>query len=287
MMRSLLIPLDFSASSEKALRRAIRLPLADGARVTLLHVVPRLPPGTRARAEGDAREALDAAIAKVAPLFASDVVLRGIVKVGAPVAEITRLARSSRADLIVMGRGAGRLRDIFLGSTAERVLRRGATPVLLVRTPGKTAYRRPLLAVDDDDALGEAAGFLLRVLSEPRPGVTWLHAYDVPWQGYRYPSLESTELQAYVRQMRRTAQEHIETRLAAVAGETTGWRAHLRRGSPRMIIPKTVASLKSDLLVLGTHAYQGVTHAFLGTVAGDVLREVPCDVLVVPRRPAS
>lgn len=34
--------------------------------------------------------------------------------------------------------------------------------------------------------------------------------------------------------------------------------------------------------MLGTHGYSGVAHVLLGTVAGDVLREVACDVLVVP-----
>jgi nucleotide-binding universal stress UspA family protein len=36
------------------------------------------------------------------------------------------------------------------------------------------------------------------------------------------------------------------------------------------------------LLVLGTRGYTGVAHILFGTVAGDVLRAVACDVLVVP-----
>jgi hypothetical protein len=41
---------------------------------------------------------------------------------------------------------------------------------------------------------------------------------------------------------------------------------------------------RADLLLLGTHGRAGLAHALLGTVAGDVLRDVQCDVLVVPPR---
>ena len=47
---------------------------------------------------------------------------------------------------------------------------------------------------------------------------------------------------------------------------------------------KAVEKADTDLLVLGTRGFTGVAHLFLGTVAGDVLRDVACDVLVVPPR---
>ncbi|NTX17898.1 universal stress protein, partial [Myxococcus sp. CA056] len=57
-----------------------------------------------------------------------------------------------------------------------------------------------------------------------------------------------------------------------------------RYGSPRTVIPDVVAKSRADLLLLGTHGRAGIAHALLGTVAGDVLRDVTCDVLVVPPR---
>ena len=59
MFRSLLVPLDLSPASARVVRRAGLLPLAPGAKLTLLHVVPRaLPRAARLRAEADARKAL-------------------------------------------------------------------------------------------------------------------------------------------------------------------------------------------------------------------------------------
>ncbi|HRI93084.1 MAG TPA: universal stress protein, partial [Accumulibacter sp.] len=67
------------------------------------------------------------------------------------------------------------------------------------------------------------------------------------------------------------------------------WRLHLRHGSPRHQVLRVTRAKRADLLVLGTRGRGGLSFAFLGSVAGDVLRESPCDVLLVPppseRRP--
>ncbi len=65
-----------------------------------------------------------------------------------------------------------------------------------------------------------------------------------------------------------------------------GWRTRARPGPPRRVIPKAVKTSESDLLALGTHGSR-LARPYLGTVAGDVLRDVTCDVLVVPPRRRS
>jgi nucleotide-binding universal stress UspA family protein len=65
--------------------------------------------------------------------FATDDI---IVVRGNPVEEILNHADESNCDLIVMGtHGQGTLADAMMGSTARRVLRRSAKPVLVVRLP--------------------------------------------------------------------------------------------------------------------------------------------------------
>ena len=43
---------------------------------------------------------------------------------------------------------------------------------------------------------------------------------------------------------------------------------------------------EADLLLLGTSAFSRAAYVFLGTVAGDLLREAKCDVLLVPPAPS-
>lgn len=288
---SLLIPVDLSPATERILGRAALLPLAQNAQLTLLHVVPRLlPRETRLRAERDAEKALQLAARNVARRLPKGVQVSARVTGGVAAAEIARHARAGKAELIVMGRGGGRaLRDIFLGSTAERVIRRGQLPVLVVRLPAREAYQRPMLALDRFPEAVGALAMTLRVLASPRPPLGLIHAYEAPYDSIIYPSLSSEQGQEYREQYRRKAL-HDMARLLAFGladvtpshGDWPSWKAYVRYGSPRLVIPSTVAKAAADLLVLGTHGHTGVAHALLGTVAGDVLREVPCDVLVVP-----
>jgi nucleotide-binding universal stress UspA family protein len=65
------------------------------------------------------------------------------------------------------------------------------------------------------------------------------------------------------------------------------WQTHIEHGPPRLVIGKAVQKMDADLLVLGTRAHTGVAHLFVGSVAAEILRDVPCDVLVVPPRRAA
>lgn len=289
VLRSLLISVDLSSGTDRVVGRAASLPLAKGARLTLLHVVPKLlPPNARKRAESDARDALETLADTLASAAPEGVVIRQVVKVGSAAAEIAKQARSSKAELIVMGRGGGKLRDVFLGSTAERVIRQGQLPVLVVRLAPRGGYRQPALAIALDEAADDAVDALLRVLPPPRPPVTLIHAFEVPFQATVYPSLSTADAEEYRDQHQRKARREID-RLLSSALEKSGagqdaprWKIQVRLGSARLVIERAVEKSKIDLLVLGTHGHAGIAHAFLGSVAGDVLREVACDVLVVP-----
>jgi len=292
--RSLLIPVDLSAATQQLLARVALLPLARKARLTLLHVVPKLlSREARRRAQSDAGRALELAASTLARRLPASVRITPRVTVGAAAAEIARYARLRKAELIVMGRGGGgRVSDIFLGSTAERVIRAGQLPVLVVRLRPHAAYQCPLLALDMDEAAQGVLPLALRVLSSPRPLAGVVHAYEIPAHGLIYPSLLAEQKQEQRQHYQRKALQALEGMVAtalakekAAPGELS-WKAHLHHGSPRTVIPKVVAKTGADLLVLGSRGHAGVAHVLLGSVAGDILREVPCDVLVVPPAPS-
>ena len=98
MLRSLLIAIDLSASSDRVLGRAALLPLSDHARVTVLHVIPKgLPARARGLAKRDAQKAVEAAASRLTRTLAKAVAVRGVVKVGNPAAEIIKRAASVKA----------------------------------------------------------------------------------------------------------------------------------------------------------------------------------------------
>jgi len=132
-----LIPVDFSAPSDRALAYAITMAQKLQARLTLLHVI-YLPPlagvnlTTQMSAiEEAAHQATDAYLQQVqdAGLPGEKIICQGI-----PWQEIVQKAEDVGADLIIMGtHGRTGLQHIFLGSVAEKVVRLAPCSVLTVR----------------------------------------------------------------------------------------------------------------------------------------------------------
>jgi nucleotide-binding universal stress UspA family protein len=291
--RSVLVPVDLTPYSDRVVGRVALLPLAEDARVTLLHVVPgSLPLADERRARRDASKALEDEARHLRKSLSVDI--ETIVEVGAAARKIAASANAVKAELIVMGRGSRRaFREVFLGSTAERVVRQGKLPVLVVRLPGRAAYARPALALDLDRAAHPVLRLMLRMLPPPRPRVTIIHALDEPYRSYAYHSLsgEAAERDA-ARQLHASARlrrllAKALARSGALPRDVPVARTVVRHGAPQIVIENAVQQAATDLLVLGTRARTGVAHALLGTVAGDVLRNVACDVLVVPPRPSG
>lgn len=135
-----LAPTDFSPPATHAVRHALELARRFGARITLLHVLGFDPdaaisasvqPAMAEVLEDRARTAmldLEAVAAHVHDLDVEIVLTRGT-----PSVEIVRTVEDEGCDLLVIGaHGRSALRHMLFGSTAERVIRKAACPVLVV-----------------------------------------------------------------------------------------------------------------------------------------------------------
>jgi nucleotide-binding universal stress UspA family protein len=272
------------------------LPLADDARVTVLHVVPKgLTFREQRNAERDAGRMLADEVRHHIEALPDGVTIEPLVQVGSTAKSISSSALTLKSELIVMGRRSKRsLRDDVLGSTAERVIRQAKVPALVVRLTPRSPYRRPAIALAFDQAAHAAIGMMLRMLPRPHPTVNVIHAFGAPYGTFFYPSLSDEATEERMLELELRATERITSLLRkslAKANDSganmSAWKPHIRFGSARNVIERTVRKLGSDLLVLGTHGRTGAAYLFLGTVAGDVLRQSKCDVLVVPPTRAS
>jgi nucleotide-binding universal stress UspA family protein len=288
--QSVLVALDLSTLSERVMGRVALLPLAEGARITLLHVLSRSLTSGQREAEQRARRALEAQAASLRPSLPLNASIDLVVKVGTGASDIAACAEETNADLTVVGRGSRNLfRDTFVGSTAERVVRRARRAVLVVRLPAGAPYRRPVLAIDTDEAAREAVMLLLRAIPPPRPIVSVIHACESSREEPLAPGLGSepdAQRDSQQRQLARALSALLTNAVARAKvanDDAPWWLTHVRHGSPRAVIKEDAERCQADLLVLGTRGLEGVAHLFMGTVAGDVLRDVACDVLVAPR----
>jgi nucleotide-binding universal stress UspA family protein len=138
--KHILVPVDFSEPSDRALQVAMDLAKQYGAALTVLHVFD-VPPAYAGMdlAPIDlmtpmldaARKQLDATLADVRGKLPSATVL---MAQGVPWRAILEIVEQKHVDLVVMGthgrRGVGRA---LLGSVAEKIVRLSPAPVLTVR----------------------------------------------------------------------------------------------------------------------------------------------------------
>lgn len=139
-LKNILVPIDFSKASLKALAYAIPFAEQFGAQISLIHVAepylyPTDPDLMPLVLDRRSVTSLQAKLRKVGSRLVGHPRLGScIVKVGKAFHEVTETARAMDVDLIILTtHGHTGLKHIVLGSTAERVIRHAPCPVLTVR----------------------------------------------------------------------------------------------------------------------------------------------------------
>ncbi len=144
-LKRILVAVDFSEFSDNAIRYGCELAEKFDAELFLLHVL--LTPlvvdegmdflvRTWDEYQDDLRCAAENKLREIdtSPLSAEKVAIA--TRSGAPFSEITRFAEAENIDLIVMGtHGRTGLKQLVMGSVAERVVRKAPCPVLTVHHP--------------------------------------------------------------------------------------------------------------------------------------------------------
>jgi nucleotide-binding universal stress UspA family protein len=274
---TVLVATDFTEGGAISVERALALPLAAGATVEILHVAAD-GGSAKARAEVAARakQALADELVRAQGRYPGVNVVTKQLR-GEPYVEIIRRARELEAEVVVVGRHGRRpIRDLFVGSTAARIIRMGDTPVLVTRTASTQPYRRPMIASDLGDVARRLFELALRV-SGPITDGRVVHAFHVPFEGFMASSRTARD------ELRRSYAATAREKLAALVApyqDAARWSTAAVVGDARIVIPVEAAKRGSDVLVIGTHGRSGIAHKLLGSVAESVIASAPCDVLV-------
>ncbi|HEX9846600.1 MAG TPA: universal stress protein [Candidatus Nitrosotenuis sp.] len=137
-IKRILVPMDGSKTSFKALDNAIEIARVCHATILGVHVISFLPtefmPAVvpykiyQKKEAGIFLEKSKTLAAKKGILFKYAIIY------GNPVEQIISLARAKKFDLIVIGaRGKGRLAEVFLGSVSNAILHKSTIPVMVVK----------------------------------------------------------------------------------------------------------------------------------------------------------
>jgi nucleotide-binding universal stress UspA family protein len=138
VFRRILVPVDFTPRSLRAVRAAARVAATTRAKTTLLHVIERIDDGESGAFESFYRKLESAAREKMKALlapFGERLPVRAEILYGKPVGEILRFAQANRIDLIVMSSHKLPLRHSgeSWGTVSYKVGILSRCPVLLVK----------------------------------------------------------------------------------------------------------------------------------------------------------
>ncbi len=298
----ILIATDLSSHAGKAETRGAMLAQALGAKkLTLLHVVPRLPLQaltdllertpleTEQMLVNAARADLAERGRRLQDKFGIDV--STAVRIGRVHLEVVALADESDAGLVVVGGyGAHLVRELFLGATAEKVLRTSTRPMLIVKQEPLSPYKRLLVPVDFSAPSSNALDWGLAIA--PAAEINVAHVYEAPYETtLRYASVEDKVVEGYRKVAKHQAHDAMGAFLknrrpvgtgASLSFSGTDFQRHILHGHPAAGIRDLAEELRPDLIVMGKHGQSEIEELLLGSVTKHVLFESSCDMLVVP-----
>ncbi|TKB27415.1 universal stress protein [Desulfopila sp. IMCC35006] len=279
-MKNILLATDLSTETNRALGRAVHLASTLAAKLHVVHICPVYAFSSKKKTtislKQDAEETLKNALAAVKGLKKSQTSLT-VIEGGETFAEIIDQAKKVKAGLIVMGiHGKVKLIDMFVGTTIERVIRKGMTPVLMVRDKPSAGYGKVLVGTDFSD--GSTQAFHIALDLAPKAEFHLVHSY-MYMGGHmaRYmedvlADLARDKLEKFVEKSKGILKKHKISPQDFHPGTV--------KGEPYACLLNAAAKIKPDLIAIGTHSQVSIMPYKLGGTAKEILSDPPCDVLI-------
>lgn len=291
-IKKILHPTDFSPCSSLALSHAVFYAEIFGAELHILHSVtwkdqkPRelLPDADtiREKLEESARVRLKEMLpdAHDKPFrIIEKMVLENLVSDA-----ILEYVDKESMDLIIMGtHGRRGMKHFLMGSVAEETVRRSPVPVMTVREhkdAGLRSIEKIMVAVD----FSKHSQLAVRRAEE----LAMLHAADLHLvhivEDFYLPSGfgKTTSLpDEFTANLRKQRAKDLQELKQVLAEKDLNVEVHLSEGRRTLEMNRIIDEEKMDLLVMGTHGFQGFNHVLLGSTAEQMIRTAKCPVLTV------
>jgi nucleotide-binding universal stress UspA family protein len=291
-MKRIIVPLDGSELSEKALGLGQVLARAYGATLELAHVLeepvmldllPSLLLPDRQAAEKYLRD-----VAKETP---EDIETATYVIRGNATEELLKLTRDAPDTMLVMStHGRGGLGRIMYGSVADKVLRGATVPVALVRggvEVQETHLHNILVPIDGSELsemglamavdLAEHSGAAITMVRVVEP--IWASAYGAFAEASILASPQILEIEEQLQADARAYLDRIANDLRE-RGLRVGWE--VRGGRPADEIIRAAETTSADIIVISTHGHGGIRRFALGSVTNEVLHRGITPMVAIP-----
>lgn len=275
----ILVATDLSAASDEALRRGVRLAMALGAKLGVVHAVPDMigaePVFTKDTADmanmlpALHRRLMNEAVSRTVKAGAEEGAFDVSVVDGKPADAILAHAKSWGADLLVVAAtGKTGLAKLLVGSVSSRLLKESPVSVLLVRHTGFT--RKLFVATDFSDGSDAAFDIATQIAGKSGLFTTLCHVVDAP----RFPEMGQVPLD-----VKSKVFDEVETELQQTmkdSGLDGNWL--VEEGETGAALLEAMAKVEPEIAVLAT---SGKTGQVYGSIAQKIAERAPVSILIV------
>lgn len=283
-MRTVVVATDFSTRSDRAIRRGVLISKVSGAELVLVHAIDDDQP----------QRLIDAAHLEakleLAPQVSTLRTLDGVnasyrICIGDPFSSITQTAHELGADVLVVGPHRRQiLRDVFVGTSAERIVRTSGVPVIMANATPAAPYRHILVAVDYSQPSTAALELAGGMRWGDEPALSVVHVFDPPAQATRGMLIVSeADAERYIAEARLGAAQELAEYVRRLGVQPVRQIVEMMTGDYATTLIEAARRADADLIVLGQRGQSGLAKALMGSVAEAVLRLADIDVLAAPR----
>lgn len=217
---------------------------------------------------------------------------------GKPLQEIIREASRGKYDLIAkMAEGKGDLGALFFGTLDQKLMRKSATPILIIKRDRYQVFDRILSAVQlNDDDLGdffneqeESFQFNAEILeaasSVARAESGDLHIVNA-WSFFAEGFLKTKRgydraVKDILTEINADHHKAMEQLVSSQNLEGINYQTHVFKGDASDVIIRAAQKFDAGLIVLGTIGRVGIPGFFIGNTAETVLSNTKCSVLTL------
>ncbi len=274
VMKKILVPTDFSQRAKEALDFAIQFNEKLNGKIILMHVL-EFPyesydivaeidlPSVKEVYHNDFIDRVHARLSDLSSSIPEGVEFETKIKYGHAYVSISREIAEEQVDYIIMGsKGASGLKEIFVGSVAEKVIRNADCPVITVKGPADLRQMKSFVFASDLTEEHDFIAHQMKDLQELLDLNVHLLKVKTP-HNFLSENKANEQLDAFVKRnyLDRITKNTIEAEYSDEG------------------IVDFAEGIGAGMIVMGTHGKTGLAHLFGGSRAEDVANESQIPVM--------
>ena len=270
-MKRILVPCDFSDPAIQAFKLASEIARKSGGEVIVLNVIelPVMSDSVLMPALSfeeafikDMKVHAEKNFTKMKTKWASDVKLTTLIEYGGATSSSRDFVKENKIDLVVMGtHGASGMKEFFIGSNTEKIVRTSPVPVISVKGNTKLSSIKNIVFPNTLDLDQEELTLKVKALQSFFGASLHLLYVNTPSRFRRDIEIKK-EMKAFAKRFM------LKDYTLTIFNDFTEEEG----------LQNFVAETKADLVAMATHGRRGLNHLMSGSIAEDAVNHLQCPI---------